>query len=147
MSTFDTFNLPQYGQNQGVWNQQYQVMSGYDPTQSLQGIDGQMAASGITPNGTGNGQIGSFGNTLGANIPTFQLGLAGLNTVGSLYGAFQANNLAKDQFAYTKKITDTNLANQLKSYNTGLSDKATARGSVEGWSDSQTQDYINKNKL
>lgn len=102
--------------------------------------------NGVDLSGAGD-QTGSFGDTLGMNIPTFQLGLSGLSTVGNLYGAFQANKLANSQFDYTKKITDTNLANSIKSYNTTLSDRAAARGSVEGWSDAQTSDYVNKNKL
>lgn len=98
--------------------------------------------------GTGDKSgAGSAVNTLGANIPTFQLGLSGLTSLANLWGAFQSNKLASNQFDYTKQITNTNLANQIKSYNTALSDKATARASMEGWSDSQTQDYIDKNKL
>lgn len=93
------------------------------------------------------GLAGSAQSTFGANIPTFQLGLGGLSALGNLWGAFQSNKLANNQFDYTKQITNTNLANQIKSYNTSLSDKATARASMEGWSDAQTQDYINKNKL
>ena len=84
---------------------------------------------------------------LGYNIPTAQLGLSGLSAIGNLWGAYQANKQASSQFDYTKKITDTNLANQTKTYNTALSDKATSRGSMEGWTDAQTQSYIDKNKL
>jgi len=90
---------------------------------------------------------GSAQSTLGANIPTFQLGLSGLTALSNLWGAFQSNKLANNQFDYTKQITNTNLANQIKSYNTSLSDKATARASMEGWSPDQTQSYIDKNKL
>ena len=95
----------------------------------------------------GNSGAGSAQSTLGANIPTFQLGLSGLSAIGNLWGAFQSNKLANNQFDYTKQITNTNLANQIKSYNTSLSDRATSRASMEGWSDAQTQDYIDKNKL
>lgn len=93
------------------------------------------------------GTIGSAQNTLGANIPTFQLGLAGVGALGNLWGAFQSNKLANDQFNYTKQITDTNLANQIKTYNTALSDRANARGAMEGWTDQQKQDYVSKNQL
>ena len=95
----------------------------------------------------GNSGAGSAQSTLGANIPTFQLGLSGLTALSNLWGAFQSNKLANNQFDYTKQITNTNLANQIKSYNTSLSDKATARASMEGWSPDQTQSYIDKNKL
>ncbi|WAK44946.1 hypothetical protein Fifi067_00019 [Erwinia phage Fifi067] len=118
-----------------------------NPNSALNYQPGQQATALNNTNIAGADQTGSFGDTLGMNIPTFQLGLSGLSTVGNLYGAFQANKLANSQFDYTKKITDTNLANSIKSYNTTLSDRAAARGSVEGWSDAQTSDYVNKNKL
>lgn len=96
---------------------------------------------------TGSGGIGSAQNTLGLNIPTMQLGLAGVGALGNLWGAYQSNKLAQNQFNYTKQITDTNLANQIQSYNTSLADRASSRGSMEGWSDEQKQSYIDQNKL
>ena len=112
--------------------------------QSLQGIDSSISSYGSQSKPP---LAGSAGDTLGWNVPTMQLGLSGLNTVGGLYGAYQANDMANQQFDYAKKMGDANLANQIKSYNTNLSDKATARGSVEGWTDAETQSYINSNKL
>lgn len=100
-----------------------------------------------TSGGSDDSGAGSTANSLGMNIPTFQLGLSGLSTLGSLWGAYQSSKLANQQFDYTKSITDKNLANQTQTYNTALTDKATARASMEGWSDAETQDYINKNKL
>ncbi|ANJ65301.1 putative structural protein [Erwinia phage vB_EamP_Rexella] len=99
--------------------------------------------------GLGNGVGGMSGGAqgLGLNLPTAQLGLSGLASIGNLWGAFQSNKLANSQFNYAKQVSDTNLANQMKSYNTALSDRATSRASVEGWDDAQTQDYINKNSL
>lgn len=151
--------IPNYGRNFSFDNDPNSVLN-YRPTQSAavggsgltqyNPVTGQLQTPSGSTTGTGTSTIGgtgSFSDTLGMNIPTFQLGLSGLSTLGNLYGAFQANKLANSQFDYTKKITDTNLANSIKSYNTTLSDRANARASVEGWSDSQTSDYINKNKL
>lgn len=83
----------------------------------------------------------------GANIPTFQLGLQGLGTLGNLWGTFQSNKLAKDSFNFQKSFAQQNLANQIKNYNTTLTDRATARGFVQGDSAEKTQQYIDNNKL
>lgn len=90
---------------------------------------------------------GGLTNQLGLNLPTFQLGLGALNTVGNLYGAFSANNLAKDQFKFAKNITNTNLNNQIQSYNTALEDRARSRATAENRDQSTADEYINKNKL
>lgn len=83
----------------------------------------------------------------GMNIPTAQLGLTGLSTLGNLWGSFQSNKLAKDSFNFQKGMAEKNYANQIKSYNTALTDRATTRGFVQGDSAGETQQYINDNKL
>jgi len=84
---------------------------------------------------------------LGMNLGTAQLGLSGLGALGSLWGGLQAQGLAKKQFDFTRNTTNTNLANQIKSYNTALTDRALARGKVAGSSDSEVQDYITRNSM
>ena len=84
---------------------------------------------------------------LGMNIPTFQLGLTGLGALGNLWGTFQSNKLARDSFNFQKGMAEKNYANQIKSYNTALTDRATTRGFVQGDSAETTQQYINDNKL
>lgn len=84
---------------------------------------------------------------LGMNIPTFQLGLTGLGALGNLWGTFQSNKLARDSFNFQKGMAEKNYANQIKSYNTALTDRATTRGFVQGDSTEKTQQYINDNKL
>lgn len=83
----------------------------------------------------------------GMNIPTAQLGLTGLSTLGNLWGSFQSNKLARDSFNFQKGMVEKNYANQIKSYNTALTDRATTRGFVQGDSTEMTQQYINDNKL
>lgn len=94
------------------------------------------------------GQVGGYQPLeLGANLPTAMLGLEGLGTLGGLWGSFQSTKLAKDAFNFQKGMTEKNYANQIKSYNTALTDRATTRGFVQGDSSAETQQYINDNKL
>lgn len=96
----------------------------------------------LNPN-TNNSFLG-LSNTQLNGIGT---GLSGLSALGNLYNAFQANSLANKQFQYTKGITDTNLNNQIKSYNTALSDKINSRASVEGLTPQQVSSYLAANSL
>ena len=83
----------------------------------------------------------------GMNIPTAELGLTGLGALGDLWGTFQSNKLARDSFNFRKGMAEKNYANQIKSYNTALTDRATTRGFVQGDSTDTTQQYISDNKL
>lgn len=84
---------------------------------------------------------------LGMNIPTFQLGLGALGSLANIYSGFQANKLAKDQLNFTKSVTNTNLNNQIKSYNTALEDRARSRATAENRDQSTADAYIAANKL
>ena len=115
---------------------------------------GQPVAQGITGPGVGQQvapQVGGINNNLstplGMNLGTGQLVLGGIGTIGNLWSAWQAQKLAKEQFNYQKGITDTNLANQIQSYNTALSDRMNARGFVQGDSQSTIDQYIEENSL
>lgn len=115
---------------------------------------GQPVAQGITGPGVGQQvapQVGGINNNLstplGMNLGTGQLVLGGIGTIGNLWSAWQAQKLAKEQFNYQKDITDTNLANQIQSYNTALSDRMNARGFVQGDSQSTIDQYIEENSL
>ena len=45
------------------------------------------------------GQTGEYNPLeIGYNIPTLQLGMQGLGTLGNLWGSFQSTKLAKDSF-------------------------------------------------
>lgn len=87
------------------------------------------------------------GSGIGLNMPTFNLGVGALNTIGGLWAASNAAKMAKKQFQFSKNFANANLANQTQSYNTAISDRARSRGAVEGQSASQIADYITKNSL
>lgn len=84
---------------------------------------------------------------LGFNIPTLELGLGGLKTIGGLYAAFQSNALAKKQFEFTKNAYNQNLTNSIQSYNTALSDRARSRAVMEGQSDAERDSWVAQNSL
>jgi hypothetical protein len=94
------------------------------------------------PNGAG-----APGSGFGWNLGTAQLGMAGLGAIGNIWNAFQANNLAREQLGLTRRIADTNLTNQIKSYNTALTDRIGARAKVNGMSEAEERDYIARNQL
>lgn len=98
------------------------------------------------PGGTGSGS-GNPEFQFGANLPTAQLAMGGLSTIGNLWGAFQSNKLAKNQFDLSKRVTEANLNNQISSYNTALSDRARSRGATEGQSQSDIDRYVAENRL
>lgn len=111
---------------------------------------GIMSSFNYNPNQGSNlfgGQNGFGGSGFGFNMDTLQLGLGGLSALGNFWNAYQANSLAKKQFNFTKEMAEANLVNQMKSYNTSLSDRARARGVMEGQTEQEVRDYIDQNQL
>ena len=121
----------------------------------MQGVaSGQQTSQGITGPGVGQQvapQVGGLYNNwatpLDWNIGTGQLVLGGIGAIGNLWSSWEAQKLAKEQFNYQKGITDTNLANQIQSYNTALSDRMVARGFTQGDSQSTIDQYIEENSI
>lgn len=107
----------------------------YQPTQSATGLN------------MSGGSTSGLADSLGMNIPTLQLGLGALGSLAGIYSGFQANKLAKDQLSFTKNITNTNLNNQIKSYNTALEDRARSRATAENRDQSTADEYIAANRL
>lgn len=112
----------------------------YNPGATI-GMGTNLGASTPTPFLSGSA------SQLGMNVPTFQLGLGALGSLANIYGGFQANKLAKDQLNFTKSVTNTNLNNQIKSYNTALEDRARSRATAENRDQSTADAYIAANKL
>lgn len=95
---------------------------------------------GLFGGGQAGGQGGFNWNALG-NISNL------IGGFGGLYSAFQGAKIAKQGLALQREAYESNLANQTKSYNTALTDRARSRGVMEG-SDSSTVDkYIQDNSL
>lgn len=133
-------------------------MYDFNPNYALNAQSLQFGGMGLQPPALGSGSSfspagavpaasGGAGFNFGLNVPTLQMGLGALNSVGNIWGAWQANRLARDQLDFTKNFANTNLNNQITSYNTALSDRARARGFTEGQSDQQVQDYISTNRM
>lgn len=99
---------------------------------------------GYTPQGNGPGGYG--GLKLGPNLGTLDLAVRGIGTIGSLWQAWEANKLAKQQFAFQKNVTNANMANQIQAYNTTLEDRARSRYHTEGTPE-MAQGYVEKNRL
>jgi hypothetical protein len=127
-------------------NPQDLTFGGWNPSQNL--MPTPTVGPGSMPTGTAPTVMApTFGSNFGFNVPTAQLALSGLGTLGSLWGAFQSAKLAKKNFNYTKDVTESNLANQIKSYNTSLEDRIRSRAAVEGMSPEQAASYLDRNRL
>lgn len=68
----------------------------------------------------------------GLNLNTFSNVIGGINSLGQLWGAYQGHKLAKDQWKTQKSILNTNMLNQIQSYNNSLKDRLDTRAHVEG---------------
>lgn len=129
----DPLQALSFGASQGIYSNPQMTQQ---PGMSVPGSLGEQMSAALAQN-----------NKLGFNTGTANLALSGLQTIGNLFAAFQANKLAKQQFKYTKKVTDANLGNQIQSYNTALSDRINSRYVMEGKSPDQAQSYLDVNKL
>lgn len=104
---------------------------------------GASTTSGMAPAGATTG----LGSGLGFNAGTGQLALGGLQSLAGIFNSLQANKLANQQFKFTKDVTNTNLNNSIKSYNTALSDRANSRYFTQNQSQADADAYINANRL
>jgi hypothetical protein len=84
---------------------------------------------------------------LGFNLGTANAALGGLQTIGNMWMAFNAQKQAKKQFKFAKQMTRINLANQIQAYNTALADRARSRSVMESQTPEQTQAYFDSNAL
>ena len=94
---------------------------------------------------TGKVGSGGLGGGIGA-VGALQLGLSGIQTLAGIWGAYEQRKLAKKQFKFSKDFANANLANQISSYNTALSDRSRSRGFTEG-NKAGADAYYEKNKL
>lgn len=100
--------------------------------------------------GIGDDSSGSNNNNdtaLGFNIPTLQLGLGALNSLAGMYNSWNMNKLAKQQFNLQKDVLNTNLNNQIKSYNNSLADQLRSRAAMETGDANAYDSLIEERKL
>lgn len=100
--------------------------------------------------GIGDNSSGSNNNnnpTLGFNVPTLQLGLNALNALAGMYNSWNMNKLAKQQFNLQKDALNTNLNNQIKSYNNSLADQLRSRAATETGNVNAYDSLIEERKL
>ena len=95
----------------------------------------------------GNKDGNKDGNMQGMGMNYLGAGILGLGVIGGLMQNRKAMKLAKDQFKFAKNFANTNLNNQIKSYNTALEDRANARAIMENRDQPSAQAYIDKHKL
>lgn len=93
--------------------------------------------------GTGGGS--GWGDAPG--LAKANLALSGLSTIGNLWASMKQLKLAKQQFGFQRDFANANFANQLRSYNTSIEDRARSRGFTEGQSQDQIQRYVSENSL
>lgn len=91
--------------------------------------------------------FGAFKESMGGWGGLAKFGVDTVVGLGELYAASKALDLSRDQFNFSKEFAQTNLANQTKTYNTRLEDRATARAVQEGRTDAERDAYIAKNRL
>ena len=99
--------------------------------------------------GIGDDSSGSNNDntTLGFNIPTLQLGLGALNSLAGMYNSWNMNKLAQQQFNLQKDVLNTNLNNQIKSYNNSLADQLRSRAAMETGNANAYDSLIEERKL
>lgn len=94
-----------------------------------------------------SGSNNNNGTALGFNIPTLQLGLGALNSLAGMYNSWNMNKLAKQQFNLQKDVLNTNLNNQIKSYNNSLADQLRSRAAMETGDANAYDSLIEERKL
>lgn len=82
----------------------------------------------------------------GFNLGTMNGIMGGLNSLGQLWGARQGMKLAKDQWKTQKSVLNTNMMNQIQSYNNSLKDRLDTRAHMEGRDQASADAQFNERK-
>lgn len=82
----------------------------------------------------------------GFNLGTMNGIMGGLNSLGQLWGARQGMKLAKDQWKTQKSVLNTNMMNQIQSYNNSLKDRLDTRAHMEGRDQASADAQYNERK-
>lgn len=92
----------------------------------------QAAAAGLMNEQTAHLAQIRQNSQFGMNMNTFNSALGGLSSLAQLWQGFQANKLAQDQWKTQKSVLNTNMMNQIQSYNNSLKDRLDTRAKMEG---------------
>lgn len=109
--------------------------------------DTSITGDGVKPWSERNG-LGQMFYNKGDN--TFNWGAAGvaaqgLGALGSLWMGLDANKIAKDNLAFERESFNKNYGNQVKTYNTSLTDRANSRDSRNNTKSADT--YVANHRL
>ena len=88
----------------------------------------------------------SFADMSGLQRLTAGMSLAG--NLANIWNGLSQNRLAQDNFDFQKGVMNTNLANQIASYNTALEDRVSGRYSDRERTANQTEinDYLDRSR-
>lgn len=104
--------------------------------------------SGTGLSGIGGGKATNGLDTgFGWNIGTGQLAISGLSTLGQLWTAWNAVDLANKNYNLTKATSQANLNNQVTTYNNNLEDRISSRYAAENKTSADASAYIDSHKL
>lgn len=82
----------------------------------------------------------------GLNLKAVGNAASVVGSLGKMIAGFQANKIARDTLAFQKDAYNTNLSNQISSYNMALEDRARARY-AQMERPGEADDYISRNRL
>ena len=103
------------------------------------------AVSAQNPKLVADAMNGGVNNTSMASMFDWtKLGLGAAVSLANLYNGWQANELAKNQFEYSKGLADTNLYNSATNYNNALESQTRTAGIMNGTSDADIAARIAK---
>ncbi len=114
------------------------------------GVAGGGTATTPTVPGAGAGTGGLFSqgmSWLGDNSQGLGSLLQGIGALSSIFSTNKQIGLAQDNLNFQKQAYETNLGNQISTYNTNLEDRIRGRYASGDQSETQVQDYLNKNRL
>jgi len=126
-------------------------MGGLPAFTPAQNTEWNTALAGLPTTGTPRqGGVTAPGGTdsgFGLNLGTFQFGVDAFGRLGNIWSGMQAQKLAKRQLDMIRSISDTNIGNQIQSYNTALGDRARSRAVAENRPQGEAEAYYQQNRL
>lgn len=110
---------------------------------------GSLNSADVTAGGVQAAGQGSFFKNGDGSFNSDSIGMVigGIQTLGSLWNSYQQHKIAKEQIGLQREAFRTNLENNTQTYNTALEDRIRSRHNFTGQGESDTQAYLDENKL